>query len=196
MPRIKRYAVLEADPPWQFRDKLPGRGRGAAKHYDTLTVREICDFAIPPVRADAYLFLWRVAAFEEAGRAVAKAWGFKPVAELIWVKTKKHADVVITGGGDLQTIDPSDIRMGMGHHIRHAHEVCIVATRGKASSVVRRDKGIPSVFFAAREEHSRKPDEFYGLLRRLTRAPRASLFQRTARAGFDCYGDQLETREQ
>ncbi len=29
----KRYRVLTADPPWPFKDKLPGKGRGAAKHY-------------------------------------------------------------------------------------------------------------------------------------------------------------------
>src|ERR1019366_6985220 len=33
--------VLVADPPWGFSDSLPGKTRGAAKQYETLTVDEI-----------------------------------------------------------------------------------------------------------------------------------------------------------
>lgn len=32
------YKLLIADPPWPFDDRLPGPGRGAEKHYSTLSL--------------------------------------------------------------------------------------------------------------------------------------------------------------
>ncbi len=32
------FSIVVADPPWLFRDALPGRGRGARKHYRCMTV--------------------------------------------------------------------------------------------------------------------------------------------------------------
>ncbi len=54
------FNVIVADPPWQFSDKLPGAGRGADKHYDTLAGRIVNDLTLPPIADDAHLFLWRV----------------------------------------------------------------------------------------------------------------------------------------
>ena len=45
---MTRYAVLAADPPWKFSDKLPG-SKGAAHHYACLTTPEICRFPLPPL---------------------------------------------------------------------------------------------------------------------------------------------------
>lgn len=35
------YRVICADPPWAFKDKLPGLGRGAKKHYQVLSILDI-----------------------------------------------------------------------------------------------------------------------------------------------------------
>jgi N6-adenosine-specific RNA methylase IME4 len=56
------FRIVLADPPWPFRDALPGRGRGAAKHHACLSVAEICAFPLPPLAPDCALFLWQSAA--------------------------------------------------------------------------------------------------------------------------------------
>jgi hypothetical protein len=60
-----RFRVELADPAWQFRDRLPGPGRGAAKHYQCLSVLELCAFPRPPLADDCTLFLWRVASMQQ-----------------------------------------------------------------------------------------------------------------------------------
>ena len=47
------YGVLCADPPWKFGDSLPGPKRGAQKHYDVMSVEDICRFELPPLADDA-----------------------------------------------------------------------------------------------------------------------------------------------
>src|SRR5689334_22518204 len=105
--------VLVADPPWKFGDRL-GR-RGAAAHYPLMSAEEICSFELPLVASDAYLLLWRVASMQEEALAVARAWGFVPTAEIVWLKLTRHGKPWF----------------GLGHHTRAAHETCLLATRGK-----------------------------------------------------------------
>ena len=40
-------------------------------------------------------------------------------------------------------------------------------------------------------EHSRKPDEFYDLVRRASPGPRIDIFSREKRDGFDQYGHEV-----
>lgn len=169
---MRRAQVLAADPPWPFRDKLPGKGRGASKHYRLLTLAEICTFPLPPIADDAWLFLWRVGAMQLEALAVAQAWGFKACGELVWVKR--------TAAGRL--------RIGMGRAFRGAHETCLVAKRGRPE---RLHAGLPSVFFAERGRHSAKPDEFYRIVEAFAPGPRVELFARTERPGWRCLGDEI-----
>ncbi len=59
-PAFGTARVLMADPPWPAKDRLPGKGRGAAKHYDLLSIDDIKAFPLPPLTDDAVLVLWRV----------------------------------------------------------------------------------------------------------------------------------------
>ena len=173
MTHRTRYRVIVADPPWKFSDKLPGKGRGAEKHYSCMTVAEICAFELPPVAPDAWLLLWRVAAMPMEALAVCKAWGFAPCAEIVWRKT---------------TNDGSRIRIGMGRSVRNAHEACIIAKRGRPEVL---DHSIPSVFDAPRGVHSAKPDVFYELVERFAPGPYADIFARRERQGWLCVGDEI-----
>ena len=168
--------VLVADPPWPFRDRLPGASRGAAKHYGLMTLDDIKRFPLPPLDpAGSWLFLWRVASMQAEALEVAAAWGFTPKAEVVWVKT---------------TNDGSRPRIGMGHYVRNAHETCLVAVRGKPQ---RLSNGVPSVLLAPRGQHSRKPDSFYELVETLAPGPYVELFARRQREGWDCRGDELRS---
>ena len=166
--------TLVSDPPWRFNDSLPGPGRGAVKHYDLLSIEDIKNFELPPLADDARLFLWRVASMQEESLEVARAWGFVPKAELVWVKVTKAG--------------PPHLRIGMGRQTRNAHETCLVATRGRPE---RLSASVPSVFYAQRQLHSQKPDEFYDIVEQLSPGPYYEMFARKVRPGWEQMGDEL-----
>lgn len=167
--------VLLADPPWRFGDKLPGPGRGAAKHYATLTVEQIKAYPLPPLADDCVLVLWRVAAMGGEAYEVVKAWGFVAKSEIVWVKVRHH--------GSKQVV------MGMGRSVRNCHEVAILATRGKPERLSMSEL---SVIFAPRLEHSRKPLEMHRKLERMYAGPRHELFARRTVSGWRCEGNEIE----
>lgn len=166
-------SVLVADPPWKFGDSLPGKGRGAEKHYRCLTVEDIARFPLPTMAPDCVLFLWRVASMQDEALLVARTWGFTVKSELVWVKTTK-------------TGKP---RIGMGRTVRNAHEVCLIATRGRPKVL---DRSVPSVIFAPRGRHSAKPDVFYQTVERLYAGPYVELFARAHRPGWLCDGLEVD----
>jgi N6-adenosine-specific RNA methylase IME4 len=169
-----RYRVLVADPPWVFADTLPGKGRGAAKHYRVLTIADICAFPLPPLLADCWLFLWRPATHQQEALTVARAWGFVGApSELIWRK---------------MTLDGARVRIGMGRGFRNAHETCLVFKRGRPE---RLSASLPSIFDAPRGAHSSKPDRFYELVDAFAPKPVAELFARRQWPGWTCVGDQM-----
>ena len=219
--RQKPAGLLVADPPWPFDDKLPkvksardldaDRTRGAGTQYGLLTPLQIQRFPLPPLADDCALLLWRVASMVEEAYAVARAWGFKPKSELVWRKMRRCGKCKGVG-----VLNPYSTRhlprpceacgktgmrehFGMGRSVRAAHEVAIVALRGRPE---RLDGGVRSVFSAlmptsagGRIIHSAKPPEFYEIAARLYGGPRVELFARRRREGWHCYGNELETEE-
>lgn len=191
--------VLAADPPWKFGDRLPGKKRGAAKHYACMPTNEIMRFPLPPLAPDAYLFLWRVAAMQEEALQVSRAWGFRPVAEWPWVKTRICRKC--RGAGFLYTAQRPirewcercegrgwRIHMGMGHHSRGSTESCLVAVRGRPHPLVKNERNI---LFAPIGAHSEKPREFYEKVERFAAGPYVELFARRRRNNWLCLGDEL-----
>src|SRR4051812_7317204 len=86
----RRFQVVVADPPWPFKDKLPGDGRGAQKHYRLMSMDDIKAYPVSVmVEDDALLFLWRVPAMGAEAYDVCRAWGFQPKSELVWRKTSR-----------------------------------------------------------------------------------------------------------
>lgn len=187
------YSIIAADPPWPFRDKLPGDLRGAASHYKTMNLGDIQ--RMPQERGikfapDALLFLWRVAAMVEEAIDVCKVWGFVPKSEIVWVKTTSTFPAVEPG-----LLPNAKLKFGMGRYTRHSHEVCIIAARrGGVGHII--NKSVRSVFFAPATRHSEKPQEFYDLVEKMTGTARGErnleLWARKMHAGWDAYGDQVE----
>lgn len=170
----ERFRVVLADPPWQFTDKLPGAGRGAAKHYACLTVPELCAFPLPPLADDCTLFLWRVASMQQEALDVMRAWGFTLKTEIVWLKR--------TASGKRW--------FGMGRTVRAEHETCLVGTRGR---YVTKSKREYSTFAAvASRRHSEKPAAFYELIERLRDGPYVELFARRRRVGWTSLGNELD----
>ena len=111
LPSERRYPVIVADPPWDYRlyNETSGSSSAAAEHYPTMKLEEICALPVSELATDhAILFLWTTSPHLEESFQVLAAWGFKYVTHLVWVK---HA-------------------LGMGHYVRGQHEPLLIATRG------------------------------------------------------------------
>jgi N6-adenosine-specific RNA methylase IME4 len=156
------FDVIDADPPWEFelRNAETGGAKSAQAHYETMTLDEIKALPVNSLaRGDCLLLLWTCGWAMATGQAhdVARAWGAKPITEMIWNKR--------TRGGKW--------RVGPGYRVRTMHEPILVCTYGNPTH-----KALPSAFDGVAREHSRKPDEFYELVRKATpnAMRRASLF--------------------
>lgn len=182
------YRVVYSDPPWKFGDKLPGPSRGAERHYSCMSSEQLCRLQMPPIADDAIMFMWRVGAMQEDALTVMHMQGFDQKSEIVWVKTK--TGVVIE---DWDEVEESDLRMGMGRYTRYCHEVCLIGVRGRAATQVVKNHSIRSVFFAEREEHSKKPDKMYNIIEKMVEGegPFVELFARKLRAGWSSFGLEL-----
>lgn len=170
------FGVVLADPPWSFKTWSGKTGtphRTAEDHYSTVGHTSLAAIPVSTIVAkDAVLFMWTVDSHVDQAIDLAKAWGFgfKTIA-FVWVKTAKNGQP----------------RIGMGYWTRKSAEVCLMFTRGKPK---RLDKGVREVIMAPRREHSRKPDEQYGLIERLVAGPYVELFARQSRPGWESWGNQ------
>lgn len=168
--------VVCADPPWLFGDRLPGKGRGAAKHYPCLDVAGIATVmhsVCVNAGDDSVLLLWRVAAMQQEALMLAVALGYVVKSELVWVKLTK------TGKQ----------HFGMGRYTRAAHETCLICVRGRALPATRSQR---SVFYAPTGAHSEKPSEFYRIVEAMyPDAALVEMFARRVRAGWSQHGDEL-----
>lgn len=196
----ERYSVLYADPPWRFGDKLPGKGRGAAKHYNVMTASDICAMELPPLADDCVLFMWRVSAMQQEALDVMRAWGFTLKTEAVWAKVTKHGKR----------------HFGMGRILRAEHEVCLVGTRGRPKVNVKNIRSVvpaggvlhpggreffevfgtpevpaPFLFQAKVGKHSKKPDEMYEIIETLYDGPYVELFARQTWPGWHAIGDEV-----
>lgn len=175
------YHVVTADPPWPFKDKLPGAKRGAVKNYPLMSIEDLCNMQLPMMAFDCILAMWRVGSMVEEAYRVVRAWGFTPKTELVWRKK--------TSKGNRH--------FGMGRLFRAEHETAIIATRGKYSKLVQA-KNIRSTFAAptpvgsnGKAIHSAKPDKFFRIMEKLAKGPRIELFARQQREGWTCVGNQV-----
>lgn len=174
MFRPLSYEVIVADPPWDFQlYSSTGNHKSAAAQYRTMPTSEIAAMNVGHLaREDCLLLLWTTGWAMVRGDAarVARAWGFTPITELVWDKR--------TASGKR--------RMGPGYRARTMHEPILLATTGYPPHLP-----FPSAFDGLAREHSRKPDEFYDIVRRHTpRQKRIDLFSRQRHEGFDAWGDE------
>jgi N6-adenosine-specific RNA methylase IME4 len=179
---LKRYGVIYADPPWNFKNfSEKGTGRNAVAHYQCMDFPQIA--AMEPQRyatKDCVLFLWATDPMLPKALELIEAWGFTyKTVGFYWAKTNKRAD--------LEALSPDDFFTGLGYWSRANVEQCLLATRG---SPPRMAKDVKRLVISPRREHSRKPDEIYKRIERLAQGPYLELFARQSRPKWDRWGDQ------
>jgi len=164
------FDIIYADPPWEYEFSLSPRG-DPKRHYDTMSVDEICALKIPTTK-NAILFLWATNPKLEEALKVIEAWGFQYRTNLVWVKDK----------------------IGTGYYFRGQHELLLVAKRGE-TSVPLEELRFSSVLEAPRKRHSEKPDAVYELIERMYPSRKyVELFARNARQGWESWGIDLKEK--
>jgi N6-adenosine-specific RNA methylase IME4/ParB-like chromosome segregation protein Spo0J len=164
-----KYGTIVIDPPWQMekieRDVAPNQ---VAFDYPTMTEQELAAFPVPAIAADdCHLFCWTTHKFLPMSLRLLDAWGFRYVLTMVWHKP----------GG----FQPFGLP-------QYNCEFAVYARRGTPTFAD--TKAFNVCFQAPRREHSRKPDEFYDVIRRVTAGPRIDVFSRENRDGFDVYGNE------
>lgn len=152
--------------------------RNGRSPYPVMTTEEICAIPIPDMSAkDALLYLWVTYPKYDDARTVMAAWGFEYITKAFtWVKQ-----------------NPSGIgwHFGCGFYTHANDEIVIIGKRGKG--VTRIDKGVSSLIFYPRGEHSRKPPTARTRIERLHGdVPRIELFARQEFGGWDCWGNEVK----
>ena len=165
----EKFAVIYADPPWEFKVyRGKGKQRSAERYYDTSSIEAIKALPVAPLAADdCALFMWAVMPELPGALEVIKAWGFEyKTAGFTWVKQNKSGEGLFTG---------------MGYWTRSNAEICLFATRG---SPQRMAKDVSQVILSPVGEHSAKPQEARRRIERLLLGPYLELFARSPANGW------------
>jgi len=177
VPFEYQYDVILADPPWSFKCwSEKGTGRSASQHYEILSLDDIKSMNVGAfTKKDCCLFLWATNPLLPEAFEVIDAWGFTyKTVVFTWVKMCKDG------------VTPC---FGNGYWTRAGSELCFLATKGHPKPV---DHSIRQVLMSQRREHSRKPDEQYGLIEKLLGNPecKIELFARQTWPGWDSWGNE------
>ncbi len=160
----KKYRTIVADPPWSFRRKPVS----VMPRYDLMDLDDIRRFPISELAAsDSHLYLWVPNALVGEGLDVMRAWGFEFKTVVVWIKHQ----------------------MGVGNYYRNASELVLFGVRGRLPPLIR---NVRTWFLADRREHSRKPNDFYQMVERVSPGPRIDIFSREKRVEWDQFGNQCD----
>lgn len=170
-PPEGQYETIVMDPPWPMqktqRDTRPNQ---LGFDYHTLSEEQIAARR-PPVADSAHVFVWTTHKFLPTALGLTKGWGLKYVCTFVWHKP----------GG----FQPFGLP-------QYNCEFCLYCRHGSPEFIDLKD--FPVCFDAPRGRHSEKPEEFYGLLRRVTREPRLDMYSRRSIDGFDSWGNEAPSQ--
>jgi N6-adenosine-specific RNA methylase IME4 len=171
----KKYQVIYADPPWNqaLTGKYKGRyNRAITLPYVTMDIDQIKALPVSEISSNGcHLWLWTTNQFLREGFDVMKAWGFKYLAPITWVK-------------------PS----GLGNYFVHRTQTLLFGYKQKCIFPLGRYK--PTVLTAGcPKHHSIKPLEARLLIESISPKPRIELFARQKIEGWDVWGDEVNINE-
>jgi N6-adenosine-specific RNA methylase IME4/ParB-like chromosome segregation protein Spo0J len=166
------FRVIIADPPWPYELRSEDPSQRGTTPYPQMSIEQIKAMPVADIaHDDAILWLWSTNLHMPHAFEVAAAWGFEHKTILTWAKSK----------------------MGCGDWLRGQTEHCLFATRGKPTVTLSNET---TLLPGPVREHSRKPEEFYALVKRLCPGATAELFQRTEREGIVGHGDEVPISQQ
>jgi N6-adenosine-specific RNA methylase IME4 len=173
------FKTILADPPWRFTNRT---GKVAPEHrrldrYSTLNLEDICALPVKDIAAkNAHLYLWVPNALLPESLKVMEAWGFRYVSNIIWAKRRKD------GGPDGR---------GVGFYFRNVTEMLLFGVRGSMRTLQPARSQV-NMIETRKREHSRKPEEQYGLIESCSPGPYLELFARHPQPGWAGWGDEAD----
>jgi N6-adenosine-specific RNA methylase IME4 len=164
------FDVIYADPPWKYDFCLEGNPQ---EQYAEMDTAKICELPVPTAK-DAILFLWATNPKIEDALKVVKAWGFKYITNLVWVK---------------QTL-------GLGYYSMAQHELLLICKRGEIPPPQAENRP-HSVIQAERTNHSHKPEVFYDIIEKMyPNRKYLELFSRNQREKWIMWGNEANGKSE
>lgn len=169
------FGTFVVDPPWPMQklERDVRLNQASELDYPTMEPEELIEFwhreLAKRAEPDVHLFLWTTQKhlLFDAPKVLAGI-GARPVFTMVWHKA-----------GGFQPV-------GLA---QYNSEFIVYARIGTPIFIDTTD--FMTCFNAPRREHSRKPDQFYDTIRRVTGGPRIDVFAREAREGFAQYGNEI-----
>lgn len=143
-----------------------------------MSADEIIDMPVEThTREKSHLYLWCPNAMLAEGLQIMKAWGFTYKTNIVWYKIRKD------GGPDGR---------GVGFYFRNVTENVLFGVKGSMRTLAPGRRQV-NIIPKRKREHSRKPDELYGIIEDCSPGPYLELFARERRDGWTQWGDQVDT---
>jgi N6-adenosine-specific RNA methylase IME4 len=178
IPPAGKYECIVIDPPWPMekieREVAPNQAGPGIPVFEYPTMQEDQLIAFGETMKamtddNCHLFCWTTHKHLPMALRLLEVWGFSYVCTLVWHKN----------GG----FQPFGLP-------QYNCEFVLYARHGSPKFVDTKD--FMCCFNAQRREHSRKPDSFYDVVKRVTGGRRIDVFSREPRDGFDQYGNEAE----
>jgi len=144
----KKYHVIYADPPHEYKNKKTGGGMasGVSSKYVTMTLDEICELPVRKIsHKNAVCFLWITTPLIENAFQILDSWGFKYKTMFVWDKSDSG---------------------GWGFWARTATEFLLIGVKGNVKAFRSQRT---NVIRHKRIGHSVKPDIFREIVEELTK---------------------------
>jgi len=162
------------DPPWN--EKGGGKiKRGADRHYPVMKkhdiIKTIYQSDVWTPDKNCHLWMWVTNNFLKDGLFVMEALGFRYITNAVWAK---------------------DGKFGLGQYMRGKHELILFGVKGRLPSRVKDESTLIGDDLIEPDEHSKKPEDAYAKIRRISPRPRLEMFARKDRVwGFTTWGDEI-----
>lgn len=174
---MKKYQIIYADPPWDYKGQLQHTGSGgpdsggAVRHYrcmklkelKTMDVQSLCD-------DDCILFLWATSPHLDQAIELMGSWGFKwATVGFVW---------------DKQRVNP-------GFYTMSQCELCLIGKKGKIPKP-RGARNVRQLVSKLRGQHSEKPDEVRKRIEEMFPSQtKLEMFARRSSPGWDFHGEEV-----
>lgn len=177
----RQFAILYADPPWDYRGQLQHNGAGGAdtggaiRHYPTVPLADLKRLPVGGIAArDSLLFLWATSPHLDQAIQLGQAWGFAwATVAFVW---------------DKERVNP-------GHYTLSQCELCLVFKRGRIPRP-RGARDMRQLVRAPRGPHSAKPAAVRQRIEAMfPEQPKLELFARERAAGWEAWGLGLSEKE-
>jgi N6-adenosine-specific RNA methylase IME4 len=178
----KKYDVILMDPPWSYHGAQDKMG-AAAKFYSTMSDEDLLAMPVMDLLNDkSVVFMWATAPRLDFAIDLLRYWGlaYRGVA-FTWVKTKKDGLTPIGAQG----VRPSVVKPT-------AEFVIVGSPIKKGRPLQISDESVQHIVLAAKQEHSRKPDDVHQRINRLyPDASKLEMFARRPFEGWDVWGNEV-----